>query len=120
MLEKNHFPSSEIFHFEKRQATEQSEEKFSWYIQQVFEPLKEMKVKVIKGEEKVSPPDRTKGKSIVGHVNIKHQVLEEGIGNTFIFENSCFIDEEKGEGYRGLDFDGAHSRTWSGVGIVLR
>jgi hypothetical protein len=70
-----------------------------------------MKVKVIKGEEKVSPPDRTKGKSIVGHVNIKHQVLEEGIGNTFIFENSCFIDEEKGEGYRGLDFDGAHSRT---------
>jgi hypothetical protein len=121
MLEKTPCPPSKILDFEKRQATEQAEEKFSRYIRQVFaEPLKETKVKVIKGEEKVSSPDRTKVESTVGHININHQVLEEGIDNTFILENSLFIDEEKREGSWGLDFDGAHSSTGSGVGIVLR
>jgi ribonuclease HI len=56
----------------------------------------------------------------VDHVNITHQVLEEGIDNTFILENSLFLDEEKKEGSWGLDFDGAHSSTGSGAGIVLR
>jgi hypothetical protein len=46
----------------------------------------------------------------VDHVNITHQVLEEGIDNTFILENSLFLDEESKEG----------SRTGSSVGIVLR
>jgi ribonuclease HI len=35
-------------------------------------------------------------------------------------ENSLFIDQEKREGYWGLDFDGAHSRIGSSAGIVLR
>jgi ribonuclease HI len=52
--------------------------------------------------------------------NVNHQVLEEGIDNMFILENSPFIDEERKEGSWGLDFDGAHSSTGSGAGIVLR
>jgi hypothetical protein len=56
----------------------------------------------------------------VDHVNITHQVLEEGIDNTFILANSLFLDEEKKEGYWGLYFDGSHSSTGSGVGLVLR
>jgi ribonuclease HI len=35
-------------------------------------------------------------------------------------EKSLFIYEGKREGYWGMDFDGAHSSTGSGVGIVLR
>jgi len=59
--------------FKKRQATKQAEEKFSQYFRQVFaELLKETKVKIIKGEEKVSSPDRTKGESTMGHININH------------------------------------------------
>jgi hypothetical protein len=56
----------------------------------------------------------------VNHINITHQVLEEGIDSTFILANSLFLDEEKKEGSWGLDFDGAHSSRGSGVGIVLR
>jgi ribonuclease HI len=48
-----------------------------------------------------------------------HQVLDEGIDNTFIFENSLFLDEEKKDGSWGLDFDGMHSSSGSGAGIVL-
>jgi hypothetical protein len=60
------------------------------------ETLKGMKVKFLKGEEKFYSPDRTKGESTMGHININHQVLEEAIHNTFISANSLFIDEEKG------------------------
>jgi hypothetical protein len=35
-------------------------------------------------------------------------------------EKSHFIYEGKREGYWGMDFDGAHSSTGSGMGIVLR
>jgi ribonuclease HI len=55
----------------------------------------------------------------VGHVNVNHWVLEEGIDNTFILENSLFIDEERKKGCWGMDFDGAHSIIGLDVGIVL-
>jgi ribonuclease HI len=48
-----------------------------------------------------------------------HQALDEGIDNTFILENSLFLDEEKKDGSWGLDFDGAHSNSGSGAGIFL-
>jgi hypothetical protein len=46
--------------------------------------------------------------------------LEEGINDTFILENSLFLDEEEREGSWGLDFDGAHSSIGSGARIALR
>jgi hypothetical protein len=46
--------------------------------------------------------------------------LKEGIDNTFILANSLFLDEDKKEGYWGLDLDGALSSTCSCAGIVLR
>jgi hypothetical protein len=68
----------------------------------------------------VSLQDSTKIENIVGHDNVNHQVLEEGIDNMFIVVDSPFIDEEIKEGSWGLDFDGAHSSVGSGAGIVLR
>jgi hypothetical protein len=38
----------------------------------------------------------------------------------FILVDSHFVDEEIKEGSWGLNFDGAHSSTGSGAGIVLR
>jgi hypothetical protein len=106
---------------EKKQATEKAEVKFSQYFQQILvEPLDEMRVKIDKGNEQVSLQDMTKAESTVAHINVNHQVLEEGIDNTFILANSPFIDEERKEGSWGLDFDGAHSSKGSSAGIVLR
>jgi len=68
----------------------------------------------------VTLQDSTKTENTVGHVNINHQVLEEGIDNMFILVNSPFVDEQRKEGSWGLDFDGAHSSTGSDAGIVLR
>jgi hypothetical protein len=114
-------PTNDILEVERRQATKQVEEEFLQHIQQVLtEPHKEREVDIIKGEEKVFSPSKTKSEGVVDHVNITHQVLEEGIDNTFILENSLFLDEENKEGSWGLDFDGAHSSTGLGAGIVLR
>jgi ribonuclease HI len=91
------------------------------HIQQVLrEPHKEKEVGIIKGEENTLSPSKTKKEGFVDHVNVTHQVLEEGIHNTFILENSLFLNEENKEGSWGLDFNGAHSSTGSGAGIGLR
>jgi hypothetical protein len=66
------------------------------HIQKVLiEPHREKEISVIKED-------------FVNQVNITHQVLDEGIGNTFILEKSLFLDEEKKEGTWGLDFEGSH------------
>jgi hypothetical protein len=78
------------------------------HIQEVLiEPHKEKKIGAIKNEEKTIFPNKTKKEDFVkDHVNMPHQVLDEGIDNTFIFSNSLFLDEEKKDGSWGLDFDG--------------
>lgn len=114
-------PPNEILEFKKRQAVKQAEEEFLQHIQQVLkDPHKERKVDIIKGEEKVFSLNKTKNEGVVDHVNITHQVLDEGFDNTFILLNSLFLDKENKEGSWGFNFDGAHSSTGLGAGIVLR
>jgi hypothetical protein len=97
-----------------------AEVKFSQYFQQIFvKPLDETKCETKKDNEQVSLQDSIKTENIVGHDNVNHQVLKEGIDSMFIVVDFPFIDEEKKEGSWGLDFDGAHSSTGSGAGIVL-
>jgi hypothetical protein len=106
---------------ERKQAARQAEEFFLKTIQQILtEPHKENEFFVTKSEEKTHFLEKTKKGDILNHVNISHQVLDEGIDNTFIFSNSLFLEEEKKEGSWVLDFDGAHSSSGLGVGIVLR
>jgi ribonuclease HI len=120
-LEKTPRPPNEILELEKKQATELAEVKFSQYFQQMFaEPLDKTRCEINKVKEQVSLQDSTKTENTVGHDNVNHQVLEEGIDNMFIVVDSPFIDEERKEGSWGLDFDGAHSSVGSGAGIVLR
>jgi hypothetical protein len=49
-------------------------------------------------------------------IDSPHQFINEGIADTFILENSFFLDKEKRDGCWGLDFDVAHSS----VGSVAR
>jgi len=79
-----------------------------------------MKCETNTGKEQVSLKDSIKIENIVGHDNVNHRVLEEGIDSMLIFLDSPFIDEERKQGSWGLDFYGAHSSMVSGVGIVLR
>jgi ribonuclease HI len=88
-------------------------------LQVLTEPHKEREVGIIQGRGEIFSPSWTKSEDVVDHVNITHHILEEGIENTFILEKSLFLDEEKEEGSWGLYFNGAHSSTGSGAGIVL-
>jgi len=76
------------------------------------EPCKEKKTTAINNEEKTIFPNKTKKENFFkDHISMPHQVLDEGIDNTFIFANSLFLDEEKKDGSWGLDFDGMHSSS---------
>jgi ribonuclease HI len=95
--------------------------KFSQYFQQIFtEPIDKKKCENNKGKYQVSLQDNIKTKNILVHDIVNHQVLEEGIDSMFILVDFPFVDEEIKEGSWGLYFDGAHSSTVSGAGIVLR
>jgi len=90
------------------------------HIQEVLtEQCKENKIGAIKNEDKNIFPNKSKKEYFFKeHVSMPHQVLDEGIDNTFIFENSLILDEEKKDTSWGLDFDGMHASLGSGVGIV--
>jgi hypothetical protein len=110
---------------EKTLATKKAEESLLQYVQEILSPPHEKKepLAIKSGSEEAITRDEThKGATIEpvkDCIDSSHQVLDEGINNTFILENSLFQDEEKRDGCWGLDFDGAHSSSGSGIGVVL-
>jgi hypothetical protein len=106
-------------------AAQKEEESLLRYIQKILSPpCKEKEPLTLKSvsEEAITKDETHKGDTmemVKDCISSSHQVLDEGINNTFILENSLFQDEEKRDGCWGLDFDGAHSSSGSGIGVVL-
>jgi hypothetical protein len=66
------------------------------HIQQVLtEPHRENKIGIIKSEEKTLSPDKTKKEDFVNHVNITHQVMDEGINNTSFSNNPFSLTKKR-------------------------
>jgi len=105
-------PVKERLKIERNRAAKEVEEKKLCPILEVLTKPRE--------EKKTTFTNKTKMVySFKYHVNFPHQVLNEGIDNTFIFANCLFLEKEKNDGSWGLYFYGTHLSSGSGVGIVL-
>jgi hypothetical protein len=80
-----------VLRVERKRETRKVEEEFLQHIWQVLtKPHKEKEIGIIKSKKQTISPNKTKKEEFINHLNITHQVLEEGIDNTFILEKIPF------------------------------